>query len=213
MKKLKFEEGDIYLSHLTKHDPVLGKLIANIGCYELELNDDYYLKLISSIIGQQLSVKAANTIFSRVKNLCNGVSPQNIISLADDELRNAGVSRPKIKYIKHLSKEIINNRINLNSLFFLSDEEVVSELTKIKGIGRWTAEMFMIFSLGRLDIFSTSDAGLRRAIKWLYNVDDSIEISLLNGISDNWKPYRSIASLYLWESINKGLINNSSIFI
>ncbi|MCQ4922230.1 DNA-3-methyladenine glycosylase [Tissierella carlieri] len=204
-----FKLDDECLLHLSNKDPILGKLISHIGDYELELNKNYFVKLISSIIGQQLSVKAADTIFTRVKNLCEEINPQNILSIDDDELRSAGVSRPKIKYIKHLSEEVINNRIDLNNLDDLSDEEVISELTKIKGIGRWTAEMFMIFSLGRLDVFSTADVGLRRAIKWLYNLDDSFDISILNEIIDNWKPYRSIASLYLWEVINIGLINKS----
>lgn len=195
--------------HLSNKDPILGKLISHIGDYELEINKNYFVRLISSIIGQQLSVKAADTIFTRVKNLCGEITPQNILSIDDDKLRSTGVSRPKIKYIKHLSEEVINNRIDLNNLIFLSDEEVISELTKIKGIGRWTAEMFLIFSLGRLDVFSTADVGLRRAIKWLYNSDDSFDISILNEIIDNWKPYRSIASLYLWEVINIGLINKS----
>jgi len=206
---LEFKRDDCYLTYLTRNDPILGNLISSVGDYELVLSKNYYLKLVSSIIGQQLSVKAAGTIFSRVENLCKEITPINILAIDDEDLRAVGVSWAKIKYIKHLSEEVVSSRIDLNNLDNLSNEEIISQLTKIKGIGRWTAEMFLIFSLGRMDIFSTADVGLRRAIKWLYNLDDSIDIYILNGISNNWKPYRSIASLYLWEAINRDIITHS----
>lgn len=199
---LEFKKDDCYLTYLTKKDPILGSIISSVGDYELVLNKNYYLKLVSSIIGQQLSVKAAGTIFSRVENLCKEITPKNILAIEDEILREAGVSRPKIKYIKHLSEEVISNRIDLYNLGNLANEEVISELTKIKGIGRWTAEMFLIFSLGRMDIFSTADVGLRRSIKLNYSLEDLPSNDEIVSISDLWKPYRTVASLYLWASLD-----------
>lgn len=199
---LQFKKDDCYLTYLTKNDPILGNLISSVGDYELLLNKNYYLKLVSSIIGQQLSVKAAGTIFSRVENLCKEITPQNILAIDDEDLRGVGVSWSKIKYIKHLSEEVVSSRIDLDNLDNLSNEEVISELTKIKGIGRWTAEMFLIFSLGRMDIFSTADAGLRRSIKLNYGLEDLPSNDEMVNISNAWKPYRTVASLYLWASLD-----------
>lgn len=207
--KYYFKTDDTYLSYLSNKDPVLKNLIDKIGNYELILNDNYYVKLISSIIGQQLSPKAAKAIFTRVKTLCEEVTPCNMISINDEALRNVGVSRPKIKYIKILSEEIISNKIDFSELQDLTDGEVVSKLTKFKGIGQWTAEMFLIFSLGRLDVFSKGDVGLKRAIMWLYDLNESNYKAKIEHISNNWIPYRSIASLYLWESVNVGLVYKS----
>lgn len=197
-----FKLNDYNLSYLSNKDPILRDIINTIGNYKIELNKDYYVSLVRTIIGQQLSVKAANTIFSRVENLCKVITPNNIFNTCDDDLRNAGVSWAKIKYIKHLTNEVINNQIDLNNIANLSNEDIIYELTQIKGIGRWTAEMFMIFSLGKLDIFSVSDAGLRRSIKINYKLQELPSQAEMKIISETWKPYRSIASLYLWASLD-----------
>lgn len=199
---LEFRKDDCYFTYLTKNDPILGDLISSVGDYKLVLNKNYYVKLVSSIIGQQLSVKAASTIFTRVEKLCQEITPQNILAIDDEDLRGVGVSWSKIKYIKHLSEEVVSNRIDLDNLDNLSDEEVIYELTKMKGIGRWTAEMFLIFSLGRMDIFSTADAGLRRSIKLNYGLEDLPSNNEMVSISNVWQPYRTVASLYLWASLD-----------
>ena len=204
---INFKQTDPHIMYLVSSDPLLGKVIKKIGDYSLELDENYYLKLTSSIVGQQLSNKAKATIWNRVEMLCKEISPQNIIAIPDEQLRMAGLSFAKISYIKGLSQEILNGNIDLNNIKNQTNDEVLQTLTSIKGIGKWTAEMFLIFSLGRLDIFSTDDASLRRAIKWLYGFKENPTKAELYSISEKWYPYGSIASLYLWASVDGGLIN------
>jgi len=170
------------------------------------LNDDYYLKLVQSIVGQQLSIKAKETIWNRVESLCEAITPKDILNISDIDLRNVGISYSKISYIKGLSQMIVDNNINFNNIKNYNDEEVLNLLTSVKGIGKWTAEMFLIFSLGRLDVFSVDDASLRRSVKWLYSFKENPTKSQLYTISKQWHPYRSIASLYLWAAVDRGLI-------
>jgi DNA-3-methyladenine glycosylase II len=136
-------------------------------------------------------------------------SPQKLISLEDEKLREIGVSYSKIGYLKNLSSAVLNNEICLDNLEGIENEEIVKNLTKVKGIGQWTAEMFLIFCLGRRDVFSLGDGGLQRSIKWLYRLDEVPKRKQLMQISEKWKPYRTFASLYLWEVINKNLINRN----
>ena len=136
-------------------------------------------------------------------------SPQKLISLEDEKLREIGVSYSKIGYLKNLSSAVLNNEICLDNLEGIENEEIVKNLTKVKGIGQWTAEMFLIFCLGRRDVFSLGDGGLQRSIKWLYRLDEVPKRKQLMQISEKWKPYRTFASLYLWEAINKNLINRN----
>ena len=196
--------------HLLRCDSYLKKLILKVGSLKVEIDEDYYNNLVNTIIGQQLSLKAADTIMRRIKNICGTISPEKLLSVSEEELRAAGTSYAKIAYIKGLSQKILQNEIVLEKLKDLSDQEAVQILTGIKGIGNWTAEMFLIFSLGRLDIFSFDDAGLQKAIKWLYK-RENLDKTELKKVSDNWAPYRSIASLYLWEALDQGLVLNPSI--
>jgi DNA-3-methyladenine glycosylase II len=191
-------------------DPVLKKIINACGPLEVELSTDYFSFLSRSIIGQQLSNKVAFVIWNRLLSLMDGEpSPQKLISLEDEKLREIGVSYSKIGYLKNLSSAVLNNEICLDNLEGIENEEIVKNLTKVKGIGQWTAEMFLIFCLGRRDVFSLGDGGLQRSIKWLYRLDEVPKRKQLMQISEKWKPYRTFASLYLWEAINKNLINRN----
>ncbi|CAH0255612.1 DNA-3-methyladenine glycosylase [Peribacillus frigoritolerans] len=193
------------LDDLSQSDPMLGKFIEIIGPLELKKQNDLYLSLVKSIIGQQLSVKAAATIFSRFVVLTNSlVSPEIVLMLSDEALRGIGISYQKIRYIKDLSQKVLEKEIELETLNALSNDEVISTLTKVKGIGTWTAEMFLIFSLGREDVLSLADVGLQRGVKWLYNADDGKKALIEKG--EHWSPYRSLASLYLWEAVNLGFV-------
>ena len=138
-----------------------------------------------------------------------GNQASKLISLEDEKLREIGVSYSKIGYLKNLSSAVLNNEICLDNLEGIENEEIVKNLTKVKGIGQWTAEMFLIFCLGRRDVFSLGDGGLQRSIKWLYRLDEVPKRKQLMQISEKWKPYRTFASLYLWEAINKNLINRN----
>jgi DNA-3-methyladenine glycosylase II len=189
---------------LIKSDPKLKSIIDYCGPIEKMLHKDYFFALSRSIIGQQLSTKAARTILGRVINLLGGkMTPERILSVKDEELRSMGVSYSKIKYLKNLSKVVDNDILNLKNLEKFENEDVVSILTEVNGIGKWTAEMFLIFSLGRTDIFSLSDVGLQRSVMNLYKISEKPSKKQLAQISSKWKPYRTFASLYLWEAIDR----------
>jgi len=209
MRKVFRTEPDIN-NELILLDPVLKKIINACGPLEVELSTDYFSFLSRSIIGQQLSNKVAFVIWNRLLSLMDGEpSPQKLISLEDEKLREIGASYSKIGYLKNLSSAVLNNEICLDNLEGIENEEIVKNLTKVKGIGQWTAEMFLIFCLGRRDVFSLGDGGLQRSIKWLYRLDEVPKRKQLMQISEKWKPYRTFASLYLWEAINKNLINRN----
>jgi DNA-3-methyladenine glycosylase II len=193
------------LELLAKNDPVLGRFIKIIGVLELTNRDDHYLSLVKSIIGQQLSVKAANTIFNRFADVTGHIfTPEKILVLPEEKMREIGISRPKISYIKDLSQKVLNEDINLHTLDKLGNDDIILALTTVKGIGKWTAEMFLIFSLGRENVLSHLDVGLHRGAKWLYDSEDGKATLIEKG--ENWDPFQSIASLYLWEVVNSGLV-------
>jgi DNA-3-methyladenine glycosylase II len=175
-----------------------------VGDISFSLQDDYFEALVQKIIGQMLSVKVAATIERRARALCPRLSAEAINHVSDEELRSVGLSKSKISYIRDLIVKVESGELILNQLVSLSDEEIIKELMKVKGIGKWTAEMFVIFSLGRLNVFSYGDVGLQRGIKWLYKIsDDEIDFDCL---FQRWSPYNTIASLYVWEIVNRDFI-------
>lgn len=192
------------IKHLSK-DPVMKKLIAIFG--EIKLREDneidLFEDLVESIISQQLSTKAADTISKRFKLLFGKSfpSPLKILEMPDDRIRECGISYSKIKYIKGIAEAVKSNSLNLSELAKLSDEKVLDELVKLKGVGKWTAEMFLMFSLNRSDIFSMGDLGLRNAVAKLYGVDRD-NLKAIEKISKKWSPYRTIACRYLWNSLD-----------
>lgn len=165
--------------------------------------DQYFWSLCSSIIGQQLSEKVAPIIESRVKVvLKNELNPESVLSTSDDQLRAAGLSFSKISYLKNVAVAWQSGEINPSALANLTDEEVIAQLIKIKGVGRWTAEMFLIFTLARPDIFSVGDYGLRRAISLAYEIPMETKPKELLELSATWAPNRSLASRLLWRSLD-----------
>lgn len=174
------------------------------------MKENYYQSIVKQIIGQQLSLKAAATINNRLENIWPNLRPGILENIDDEELRSAGVSRPKIKYIRDLSQKYLKEEIHLEKIHMLGDEEIISVLTSVKGIGKWTSEMFLIFSLGRQDILSYTDVSIKNAIRWLYQIDKEEPLDL-DCFCNKWKPYNTIASLYLWEAINTELIKNKSL--
>lgn len=190
--------------HICDNDARFAQLAQTIGTLTISKRENVFEALAKSLIGQQLSVKAAATIIQRVVESCGGLTPESVLLASEEQLRAAGVSKPKIGYIKGLAERIERNELDFDSFCNLENEEVLEALTSIKGIGRWTAEMFLIFYLGREDVLSLGDAGLRRAAHWLYEKDPKTAPDLLEVQGERWKPYRSVASLYLWEAINRG---------
>jgi DNA-3-methyladenine glycosylase II len=184
-------------------DKILTKLVEKYGPppTRADRSEFLYEEIVESIIGQQLSNKAADTIFNRFLSLYPGKKfprPKVLLETNTEKLRGAGMSYSKASYIKNVAEAFLNKEIDINKLIKMSDEDVIAELTKIKGVGRWTAEMILMFTFKRTDVFSLGDAGLRRAIKNLYKLEKESEILEL---SEKWKPNRSLACWYLWRSL------------
>lgn len=190
--------------HLTKVDPKLGELIKVINLpVQRKSRRTHFEALVEAIVSQQLSVKAADTIFLRFVALF-GKFPkaEQILQIKDGKLREVGLSYQKISYIKDLATKVLSKDLRLNTLSRLDNEAVITELIKVKGIGRWTAEMFLMFSLVRPDVFSTGDLGLRNAIIKLYKLKKPPTEKQLERITKKWSPHRTTASRYLWKSLN-----------
>lgn len=194
---------DKALMLLSKHDPTLGKVIKQIGPIEIHKSGNYFEDLTESIVSQQLSVKAANTIWDRFTALLpdKKVTPENVWEVPDQKIREAGLSWGKVSYVKDLAKKTMESGIVFEQFEIMTDEEIITELIKVKGIGRWTAEMFLMFAMGRPDVFSYGDLGLRRAIQKLYDLDYEPSVDEAEKIAVKWKPYRTLACRYLWRSL------------
>jgi DNA-3-methyladenine glycosylase II len=190
--------------HIIKNDPILGKVILRIPPFEKDMDKNYFLDLAESIVSQQLSVKAADTIWGRFKRLFpeKGITPEKVVAIDKEKMRECGISYQKIAYIKDLAQKTIESGIVFEQFDIMADEEIITELVKVKGIGRWTAEMFLMFSMERPDIFSYGDLGLRRAIQKLYALDKEPTQNEAEKIAAKWKPYRTLASRYLWKSLD-----------
>ncbi len=171
---------------------------------ERSISKNIFADVVETIVNQQLSGKAGDTIFKRFKALFRTRSfptPKTILAMPDKKIRAAGLSFSKIGYIKGFSKAVLEKQLNIKKLYELPDEEVIVELVKLKGIGQWTAEMILMFSLARPDVFSGGDLGLCTAVATLYNVDRDDKKRITN-IAVRWSPYRSVACRYLWKSLD-----------
>lgn len=187
-----------------KRDPKIAEIIRKVGKYEISLVKNPYRSLIDAIITQQLSGAAADSISKKFQKLYQRYPrPADVLSTSDSKLRSAGLSKMKVTYIKDLSEKIQSKELRISSLKDRSDEEVISHLTQVKGIGRWTAEMFLIFSLGRPDILPVGDLGLRKGIQRLYSMPDLPEKDEIEQIAEKWRPYRTVATWYIWKSLNQ----------
>lgn len=191
--------------HLTKTDPKLGHIIKRVGPCRLHAfaPRDPFEALCMSIASQQLSTKAADTIFRRFCDLFPDRKPvpERVMTLADDEIRAVGFSRPKVAYIKDLASHVTDGRLDLKGLKKHPDDEVMRQLVAVKGIGRWTAEIFLMFRLGRPDIFPADDLGLMNAVQRTYGMRKRPDAKRLRKMCETWKPYRSVAAWYLWQSL------------
>lgn len=202
-------DRDTAEEHLSAADPLMAALIARLGPVEpLHLREPF-VALARSIVGQQLSVAAAQTIWLRL-NLGRSMTPEHILAADEDDLRAAGLSRPKIGYLRDLSARLLDGRLDLDALPHLTDDELITEVTQVKGIGRWSAEMFLIFALGRPDVLALDDVGLLRAAGWLLDLGRNATADELAGAGEKWRPYRSVASLYLWKAIGDGLLRQDA---
>ena len=190
------------------------KLLRKHTIRELKKPGDLFVEIVENILGQQLSGKAANTIIARFKSLFNlpagkagykkgqvFPSPEQILAMPDQTIRDCGTSWAKVSYIKNFSQAVVSGALDLEAIKAKPDEIVIEELVKIKGIGKWTAEMVLIFYLRRPDVFSLGDQGLRNAVSLHYGVNRK-DLKKIEAISKKWSPHRSLAARFLWESLN-----------
>jgi DNA-3-methyladenine glycosylase II len=194
------------VKYLSRIDPLLNKVIEAVGKYSIKFRHDPFQSLLESIIYQQLAGAVASIIYKRFIKYYNDVIPlpSQILSTPDAILKiKVGLSSKKIEYLKDLSIRIADHRLDLNLLYTMTDEDIINQLTEVKGIGRWTAEMFLIFCLGRPDVLPVADLGIRKAIQRVYSLPELPTPSTILAISQPWKPYRSVATWYLWKSMSK----------
>ena len=190
------------LRHLRSADPVLARLMERVGPYTLKLDPDRFRNLARSIISQQISVKAASSIRLRLEQFLapHKMTAASLAGCSIEDLRSVGVSPQKSGYLLDLSAKVVSGEVRLKQLARMSDDRAIAELVKIKGVGVWTAQMVLMFSLGRLDVLAHDDLGLRSAMRNLYRLDDLPGKQQCLEIAAPWRPYASIASWYLWRS-------------
>jgi DNA-3-methyladenine glycosylase II len=197
---------------LAAADPTMGALIERLGKLDLatrlrrrqeESPADAYGALLRAIVGQQLSTKAARTIYGRILDLFDGStpSPEQLLEADESDLRGAGLSGRKVEYVRDLASHVIDGELELERLDQLEDEAVIEEIVAVRGLGVWTAEMFLIFHLKRPDVLSGGDLGIRKAVQVEYGLKEMPTPTRVLEIGEPWRPHRSLASLYLWESL------------
>ncbi len=197
---------------LSAADPVMADLIERIGKLDVktrlkrrseERPADAYGALLRAIVGQQLSTKAARTIYGRVIEIFGGrtPSPEELLEASEKDLRGAGLSGRKVEYVRDLASHVIAGELEVDRLDRVPDEEVIEEIVAVRGLGQWTAEMFLLFHLERPDVLSGGDLGIRKAVQIEYGLEEMPPPTQVLEIGEPWRPHRSLASLYLWESL------------
>jgi DNA-3-methyladenine glycosylase II len=197
---------------LAAADPAMAALIERIGEIDVatrlrrrseERPADAYGALLRAIVGQQLSTKAARTIYRRVCEIFGGTtpSPEQLLEASEADLRGAGLSGRKVEYVRDLAAHVLAGELELERLDELPDEEAIAEIVAVRGLGQWTAEMFLLFHLERPDVLSGGDLGIRKAVQVEYGLDEMPAPARVLEIGEPWRPHRSLASLYLWESL------------
>ena len=204
MKPKYWNKGKVYLSN---KDKVLKKLIQTYRNEYLNLNSNYFHSLINSIIGQQISVSAADSMKTKFFKLKRNITPQTVSKLSSTDLRKCGLSRQKILYIRNISKFFLQNKKFIKNINKSSEEEIYNHLIEIKGVGNWTIHMFLMFSYGSSNIFPTGDLGFLKAISKLYKVQLPISERKLKLLYKKWSPYSSQATWYLWRSLDPIPVN------
>lgn len=194
-------------SYLSNKDKVLKKLIQTYRNEYLNINSNYFHSLINSIIGQQISVSAADSMKTKFFKLKRNITPQTVSKLRTTDLRKCGLSRQKILYIRNISKFFLQNKKFIKNINKSSEEEIYNNLIEIKGVGNWTIHMFLMFSYGSSNIFPTGDLGFLKAISKLYKVQLPISERKLKLLYKKWSPYSSQATWYLWRSLDPIPVN------
>jgi len=193
-----------YAIRFLKQDQKLAKIIDLVGDFEIKRRNNHFATLVEAIISQQLAGAAADAILRRFKKLYPRFpKPIQVLNTKNSKLRSVGLSKMKVGYLKDLAKKIESGDLKIRTLSKMGDEEIIAQLTQVKGIGRWTAEMFLIFSCGRLDVLPVGDLGLRKGVQLVFSLPDLPKPKEVEEIGMRWKPYRSVATWYLWKSLQK----------
>jgi DNA-3-methyladenine glycosylase II len=199
------------LDHLKKSDAILASIIARVGPCKMAYRDPTFEMLARAIVFQQLSTKAARTIYGRLEEAAGGaLTPESIQNLSVSEMRRAGLSRQKLGYIRDLAEHALSGKVDFAKLPSMSDEEVIASLTDIKGVGVWTAHMFLLFSLRRPNVLPVGDLGVRMAIQRAYRKRKMPTPKQVEQIAKGWHPYCSYAAWYLWRSLELPSVENSN---
>ena len=207
MKTKKYNLNNDKVKYLITTDEKLGKLIRYVNSCSIPIEEDDFKCIVKYIIGQQISDKMRESIWQK---LCQkDITPETMANINDDELNNLGICRQKINYIKNLSNAILNNEINFKKIKRLTNEEITKQLTNIKGIGNWTVEMYLIFSLGRENVFFFVYHTIKRVIKWMYNLEELPTSKELETYFSKWLDYSTIVSAYFWEALAKDIISQN----
>ena len=193
------------IQHLSAADARLAAIIKSVGGYTINVGGEPFQSLVEAIMYQQLAGSAADSIHGRFMALYKNrfPGPSRLLSTPEEKLRSVGLSGRKVEYIRDLATRVNNNQLDLNGLAAMQDEQVIEQLTTVKGIGRWTAEMFLIFCLGRPDVLPVGDLGLRKAMQKTYSLRALPLPERMEKIAQPWHPYRSVATWYLWKSLEK----------
>lgn len=197
---LTLDQSDPVSAALAQADPELGAVIARVGKVELGIPSDPFEELVGSIVSQQLSTKAAGTIWRRLGETVP-ITPEDLASAEPETLRGAGLSNAKVRYVQGIARAAVTGDLDFDALEGLDDEEVIARLTTLKGVGRWTAEMFLLFALRRPDVLAVDDLGIRTSAGRMVGSDVAMERAELAARAEMWKPHRSAASLWLWASL------------
>lgn len=195
-------DSAIALAHLRAADPIIAAVIAAVGPYTLTYEPQGFVTLVDAIVSQQISVKAADAIMKRIVAAVGPLTPQTLLAYSPEELRSLGLSNQKARYILDLSDKVANGVVDLAHLAQQNDEAIIKELIQVKGIGRWTAEMYLLFSLGRSDVLPVDDLGLRQGVQRAYALPELPRGPQIQAIALPWRPYRSVATWYLWRSLS-----------
>ena len=207
------------INHLKKCDPVMASIIARVGPFKFERRPATFEAMARAIVFQQLAGAAARTIYQRLQNACEravnrqnaerslfggfAITPESVLALTEEQLRACGLSRQKLSYIRDLAQKTVSREVDFASLPAMSDDEVIAHLTRVKGVGVWSAQMFLIFALGRLDVMPTVDLGINMAICRHYRKRKIPKPKQILKFAEKWKPYRSLACWYLWRSADQ----------
>jgi DNA-3-methyladenine glycosylase II len=187
--------------HLAKNDPVLKKIIRSCRDVDMESRGDAFQTLARAIVGQQISTKAAQSIWKKFADCAGTVTPASVAALQHESMRARGLSNAKARYVQDLASHFASGALKPRRWARMDDEAIIEDLTRVKGIGRWSAEMFLMFHLWRPDLLPVDDLGIRRAMERHFNSGRAIKKEKMRKIGERWAPYRSVASWYLWRSL------------